>query len=195
MYIAIATMVVGVVLSNAAGRFGDAIADTYPIQIPKYDLYLDTVGYITKRLWFMPDLTLVLLGSTGLMACLFNYISIDYEQFIYELGLLYIIRAVACRLTVGYVSPRRVITRGLVSGGANCYYSDLVVSGHTMTACMMYYFMFDELRRDIRNTDNITVLSCVTMLWIVSVSSNLIVGDHYSSDVFLGLVLPYLLHY
>lgn len=184
----VATLTLGTGLAKHAGKFGDKIVtdDLWaPRQymVPKYDMYFDNFKFHVNW-WFVPDLTLSLL----FLMLFFQMYLVNYSKLIFELGVVYIIRAIACRLTVGYVSLRRAMTFGQIKGGGNCYYSDLVVSGHTLTACIFYFNILDIY-------DNNIFLIVYTLIWAISVGSNLFVGDHYSSDVFLGIIISFLLHY
>lgn len=183
------TIATGLTVANYAGKFGDRKVDIKEGEyaIPKYDMYFDNVKYMNTELWFMPDLCLVILYGMTFLLHVVGLFNVDYVRFGYELGTLYIIRGIACRLTVGYVSPRSLATSD-IKGGANCYITDLVISGHTMTASVLFCNVLDVC------TSNWLVM-LYTIVWAVSVSSNLFVGDHYSSDVFIGLVLTWLLHY
>lgn len=184
---AVVTFVAGALIADRAGKFGDNLVRTYNLA-PIYDLYDETIGYMNEQLWYLPDFTIAILYVLTLLLWSLSILNINLTLLFYELGILYIIRGIACRLTIGYISRRGITCRGAVQGGANCYISDLVISGHTMTASVLFYSVVDVC-------DSNWLVIIYTIIWVLSVSSNLFVGDHYSSDVFLGLVLPWLLHY
>lgn len=181
-------LVTGAILADHAGKFGDNIADDNSYVTPRYDMYYDLINRIDVSLWYVPDMSITVLYGLTLVLHLFGVIKIAFTKLIFELGVLYIIRAIACRLTVGYSSPRSTVTYGKIKGGTNCYVSDLVISEHTMTASILFCTVFDVCNSN-------WLLALYGVIWFVSVSSNLFVGDHYSSDVFIGLVITYLLHY
>ena len=152
---------------------------------PIYDVWHNNISnYIIflGELWWLPDVTL-LINMLGIMALDYNQL----ELFIYQLSILYTIRLFACGSTIGYVSPRYVITNNNY-GILNNYCTDLYISGHTLTATLMWCFMMDI------NHDLLAIIT-LTVVCLISIISNLIIGDHYTADVIVGIALPILLHW
>lgn len=105
-----------------------------------------------------------------------------FEEQLIKASFLYFIRGVAIGLTSGYSSYRHA--SGLYNEderNMSRFFSDLVVSGHVG---VVWLLIFEVLGR------------CAfykKIIWIfmgtMSVAVNLLVGDHYCSDIWLGIIL------
>lgn len=145
---------------------------------PVHDLYHSNYDtYLIRNHWIVD----VICGITWL--CWASVVT--WQQTIntvISLTLMYLIRLISISTTYGYVSPRFI--QGGVSDrhvGANCFISDLTISGHVSTVTIMC--------ADMLKYGNYwqKIIACV--LNLAAIYCNLANGDHYTSDVFLGLVI------
>ena len=153
--------------------------------VPTFDIYHHFLGYNLRsffRFWWIPDSLLLM---TIVFVCFLQYK--EFEQFIYELCILQIIRILACVSTVGYVSPRYFYNRCHLGFTNNCF-SDLYISGHSLTATLIWCFMYDK---------NLSFIwySLITLIAFLAVVSNLLVGDHYTADIRVGVSLAMAVHW
>ena len=113
---------------------------------------------------------------------------IKFTHFVRVYGFVFLIRGLCIATTSGYVSYRKKIGKHKQQHGANSNYTDLVISGHTMTACLLFYNIIDS------NCGLVYLyVSCVMTTFSVFV--NLLVGDHYVSDLIIAVTLSCLAHY
>ena len=179
--------------------------------VPTYDVWISNFGVPLVKHHYLPDL----LGA-GMFALFVGTMwfgaVLDLDRFVRVHSFLLAVRLACIGTTYGYASPRlhaetkasggnssgsgRARGRGEPSlssdssvrkGGFNSGSFDLVISGHTMLKVLLFLHLYDQ-----------------SPLWyslpagvfaVFAVSSNLLVGDHYSSDIILAVVLTYLSHY
>jgi hypothetical protein len=152
---------------------------------PTFDIYHHLIGENLRFLflyWWVPDLTL-LITMFSIMFLSYE----DIEKFIYQLSLLHIIRNLACISTTGYISPRYVYSRCKI-GITNACCSDLYISGHSMTATLVWCFIHDT-------NINIVLYLFICFIAFSTVLSNLLIGDHYTADVIVGVSLAMCIHW
>jgi membrane-associated phospholipid phosphatase len=152
---------------------------------PTFDIYHHLIGGNLRflfRYWWVPDSMLCI---TMLFITLLSYE--DIEKFIFQLSILHMVRNLACISTTGYLSPRYIYNR-CKAGIMNGCCSDLYISGHSMTATLLWCFIHDA------NINIILymIISCIAFLAVVS---NLLVGDHYTADVIVGVSLAMGIHW
>ncbi len=190
-------------LNNHVGKFSDGLvnANVGPNYLtPIYDVYYSNVNRIFTNYHMLPDIctgilfitAVIIHGEVSFANFYLSYNLYNIEQILYQTSILYLIRATACRSTIGYASKRHTLpaNKSLNNmAGLNCYFSDLVISGHTITSTISFCFLFDVY------AEQLTQIISVVLMWLVSVSSNLLIGDHYTSDIFIAIVLTFLLHW
>lgn len=152
---------------------------------PTFDIYHNLIGSNLRclfRYWWVPDSMLLI---TMLFIPLLSYE--DIEKFIFQLSLLHMVRNLTCISTTGYLSPRYIYSRCKV-GIMNGCCSDLYISGHSMTATLVWCFIHDT-------NINIVLYSLISCIAFLAVVSNLLVGDHYTADVIVGVSLAMCIHW
>lgn len=171
------------IFSFGVGRF--AAAKTTANNVPQYDCVISNFGTPLRDWFYAVDYFLFLS-----IMLLLPFASLElYCKFVFEHAILIVARGLSICATVGYVSFRKFETHpdtppSLIRSGGN---SDLTVSGHTMVQTLILCFIHD-----------------VAPLWyfygtsfIVFTGLAIIVlsGEHYTSDVILGSVLAFFVHY
>ena len=103
-----------------------------------------------------------------------------------EHSALLIIRSCSLLSTIGYISARFDFQR-VKLGYMNSGHADLTISGHAMTIALLLYFIVD-------NASFYYMLFATTLLSF-GILSNVLNGDHYTSDIILAVALAYTVHY
>ena len=169
-------------LNYNANRFSDSKSKkcTYP----SYDIFHSN---ISCKLMHHPYLSDLLLLFTALQWLTVSS-QITTASFFLKTAFFYFIRAVTLRLTVGFASPRYYF--GLhhnAKNGTNNHFMDLTISGHvglTTLYCLDLCLLGNNWHR---------IFAVVNL--INSVMMNLLIGDHYSSDLWLGFIIPCLIYW
>ena len=170
-------------LNNYMGRHHDKYARR-PYLKPFYDIYHSNFGIPLHRMYWLADIVIVILAILWLTVCDWQAL----EEIIHMYIAMYSIRLACISCTSGYVSPRKLHTDHQQLYGTNNCFTDMCISGHLLTTCILAFSVLDL-------TDNIEEQSIAITLIIMSFGINLLNGDHYTSDLILGVVLPYIAHY
>lgn len=160
--------------SNIVGKVSDQRCVNY-YTVPVYDIWNEYFFYL-PNLWFLPDIFIGIFAGIFINSCSLDTIL----DFLLKHAILNFIRCACCFSTTGYVSIRYDRFNSN-QGMFNCYFSDMCISGHAMTMTLLYLFTY-----------TISVYF-MTGLLLVSLLSILMVGDHYTSDVILGISLSLLI--
>jgi len=143
---------------------------------PIYDVYFSHNKAFLIDHHYLPDLILFI---NMLLSCWFIE---DYNLLLNSLIAFYLIRGICIFITVGYVSVRFLEKKKINQKGTNTIFTDLCISGHVGMCCILSLCVVNPVIR---------FLSLILSGLMIFV--NLAVGDHYSSDVFLGTVLAVLI--
>lgn len=185
--ICIITTVCVAYLNKIVANFHDRVyinTPTKELPYPVYDLWFSNFSAPLIEHHYLPDLSLLV------MFCLaYQYITyITLMHFVRVYRFVYIVRCLCIATTSGYVSYRKKEGNHLQVFGANSSYTDLVISGHTMTAMLLFCVIYDS-----ECSEHYLVISSLTAT--MSVVSNLLVGDHYVSDLVIAIALSCLAYY
>ena len=142
-----------------------------PFLCPTYDLYHSNFPALLLQHHYLADLNIVLL----LLQWCPTYEILHEALSAYIV--LYSIRVLCIASTSGYLSPRKIQTIHKQTLGTNRRFTDMVISGHMLSSCIIAF-------------SNPSTLAYV--LVCASAFINLSNGDHYTSDIILGVALPYL---
>lgn len=162
-------------LSDRTGKISDRRCASYYV-VPVYDLWQHYM-FCCPKIWYMPDLFVAIF--LGIFIGTSSYS--QFEEFFLKASILNFIRCACCLTTTGYVSER-YHSVGCNRGWMNCYVSDLCVSGHAMNITLLYLFTY-------------SFSIYMTGLFVLSILSILVAGDHYTSDIILGTSLAVLTYY
>ena len=162
-------------------KFMLLVVDNHNALVPVFDLFYYVISeqILMFDKFYLPD---VFIG----LSFVFAYPYSLSTAFIKMHTIILLIRFLCVITTSGYVSVRYARfydTRGLFNG----LHADLIISGHAMykTLCILFI---------IHNSGVIYSLLCVPVL-IFGILTNLLVGDHYTSDIILGISLAILVYY
>ncbi len=149
--------------------------------IPLYDIFYCNVSdnFLMFDKFYMPDMFVIIS-----LFLAYPY-SLSYA-FIKLHMILLLVRFLCVISTSGYSSIRYAY-RGDTRGMFNRAHNDLVISGHTMykTLCLLFI---------LSNSGILYGLFCCIII-VAGILSNLLVGDHYTSDIILGVTLSILIYY
>ncbi len=156
------------------------------LMIPAYDIYYSHVSCWLANYHLIPN---IILSITLALWCTI-YTDDVMSAILNKLIVFYGIRLVSISTTQGFVSYRYYhhkynLDTGLL-WGANSSCSDLTISGH---AGLAWLLVCDILQHGECYQKNIAV-----WLGIAQIYTNLAVGDHYTSDLFIGWILAVLIH-
>lgn len=148
--------------------------------IPVYDIFYynaDNSCLMFDR-FYLPDVF-------AIISLLLTYPHSLSTPFIKMHIVLLIIRFLCVISTSGYSSLRYAYNRD-ERGLMNNLHNDLIVSGHAMykTLCLMFI---------VNNCSVLYSIICMPII-IFGILTNLFVGDHYTSDVILGVSLAILIY-
>lgn len=173
--------------------------DNLPILQPNYDIYFSNIGWKILDYHELPNMLLIIC----VIIFIVTSISIsNYKLFALEHSILLWIRILVISSTIGYRSYRTIyyIKNNIdydahknkssihLQKRLNAHYSDLAISGHALASCLLMII-------SIENTSNIFLQILIGSICSISILSNLVVGDHYTSDIILAIVITVLLHY
>ena len=152
--------------------------------VPLYDVWYSNFGAPLINYSYLPDI-LIWINILLLIPCLvYN----TFIHFINVLCFLFTIRGLCIFSTSGYVSYRKKNTDVLLVTSINNSYTDMVISGHTMTSILLFCHIYDSECSSLY----VIISSIITFFSIFTI---LLVGDHYVSDILIGLTLSFLSHY
>ena len=151
--------------------------------VPIYDIMISNIGIPLIDYYYLPD---VFIGVSIMLFLPFVTYA-TYIQFIKEHMTILLIRSSAILSTMGHISARYNVQKRSL-GYFNAGFSDLVISGHATTMALLLCYVLD-----LSNMWQYSVISFI--LIVFGILSNILNGDHYTSDVVLGMALVYFVHY
>ena len=151
--------------------------------VPIYDIIISNIGIPLIEYYYLPDM---FIGISLLLAAPFVTYA-TYIQFIKEHMTILLIRSSAILSTMGHISARYNIQKKTL-GHLNAGFSDLVISGHATTMALLLCLILDLSPTWIYSAVSFVLIS-------FGILSNILNGDHYTSDVILGIALVYFIHY
>ena len=207
-------MLIGILIANRwTADKSDGYMETRHRTVPHYDLFHSNVRRppcINHH--YLADLFICLL----IVLWAPHVTVLTYSRFLSVFVFLFTVRFACIHSTIGYVSMRKAKNYDM-GAGSNKNFTDMVISGHTITAVLIWLNILDTLHPDIPEIGFIdhvlpsiypseiyNIVSDVLLHWytivaflatIASVLSNLFVGDHYTSDLIIATTLVYLAHY
>jgi hypothetical protein len=158
------------------------------IIIPIYDVIITNIGVPLSNYYWLPDVFVII--SFVLMT---PFITLPiYIRFMEEHAILLVIRFVTIFSTTGYVSARHHLLKvnnysSKTPGVMNAGYADLTISGHATTMVLFLYHICDSC--------SMLYMLVASLIISFGILSNILNGDHYTSDVILAIILTYLVHY
>ena len=151
--------------------------------VPIYDIMISNIGIPLIDYYYLPD---VFIGVSIMLFLPFVTYA-TYIQFIKEHMTILLIRSSAILSTMGHISARYNVQKRSL-GYFNAGFSDLVISGHATTMALLLCYVLD-----LSTMWQYSVISFI--LIVFGILSNILNGDHYTSDVVLGMALVYFVHY
>jgi hypothetical protein len=163
-------------LNFVVGRRNDKYVREKICSVPSYDLYISNFPVFLMEYHFLPDLLLV---TNIVISCMF----VEYKLLINSLLIFYLIRLLVIYSTVGYVSFRFYKMKNTESYLSNSLFTDLCISGHVGCSFIISLCICEN---NIIQSISLLISSLLAFV-------NLACGDHYSSDVILGIILSILI--
>jgi hypothetical protein len=155
------------------------------LNTPSFDIFYSCTNrrFLMFDKFYLPD---IFIGIAIIVTYPYNFCT----EFIKIHTVLLFIRFSCVITTSGYVSARyykSYKTCKSHNGFLNKLHTDLVISGHAIykTLCILFI---------IHNCSLFYNLIAVPAL-AFGIITNLLVGDHYTSDIILGIALPILAYY
>jgi hypothetical protein len=171
-------------ISHVTSKYSDNISSKCSTHsIPSYDLFNYYFGAPLMKYYWLAD------ASAMIMILLaYPYIHlIDMNRFYLVNGTLLLIRALAVTSTIGYISMRgRSMIKTQKTIASNCH-TDLVVSGHSIINTLIFL--------NILQVAPFIYTISILPTYIFCVLTALLIGDHYTSDIILGIALSILTHH
>ena len=178
---------VSLLLNYKSNYFTNILSDGIDSPVPVFDIFYNIYihffsNYESVILFHHPYLPDLFLTITMILTYPYNL----SDEFIYMHTILLLIRFLCVVATSNYCSPRYAFkndTRGYI----NNLHSDLMISGHAMYMMLSLLFIFDN--------HGIIYSLFSSVLIFTGIITNLLVGDHYTSDIILGISLALLMYF